>query len=125
MAKNLRVLLKQRFPDTLFSVTVQRVGTSTRSVQVAWTYFRDPPASARKKEVESLVGSFCGMSRPGEDFTEDQSRQRHRFRSVFGQVDYVTLSQLRPTKQQVRQHRQKHLASALPIAAPASLRPRM
>lgn len=75
--KNLRAMLKKRFPDTKFQVT--KDGYSARNV-----YWVDGPTTATVKQVTNLFeeGSFNGM----EDIYEYNSSP---FNSVFGGCQYI------------------------------------
>lgn len=125
VAKNMRLLLKKSFPEVVFSVKVQRFGGCARSIVVGWEFFREPPASPSKRAVQSLLSDFRWLSSPNENLTRSELRQRHEFQSVFGHVDYVNLSVVRPTLHALRRRREKNLSAALPQAPAPSSRPRI
>lgn len=82
-AKNLRKLLKEKFPGAKFSVTISRF-SGGNSMSVKWT---DGPTSDAVSEFSEL---FSGGSFSGQD--DSYTYSRAPFAELFGSAKYISTS---------------------------------
>lgn len=120
-AKNLRRLLKARFPATRFSITSEAFSMGT-AVRVSWEGWDGAPTS---QEVDGLAEMFCFSTYDGQTDSTESKREPGgmAFRSLFGSTKHVS-TRREPISEEMMAQR---LAVALPEAASASAkrRPRL
>ena len=87
-AKNLRLILKERFPGVKFRITSEAFSMGT-ALRVSWEGWQNAPSHA---EVDALTEEFCYSTFDGQsDSSESKQDPRGRaFRSLFGSVKHTS-----------------------------------
>lgn len=112
LSKNARVLLKAAFPDTLFSVRLERGGSLLLLVE--WVQWPEV-APLDRRAVEGVLQVFKegAYSSVSDDYVSDDDRERRAFREAFGGVRSIWAQSRPPTVQEIAKRAAKGLTRAM------------